>query len=62
MSYGGELGMSMPGDPAGMPGAAMPAWLGRSVNRRCTWSAGTCPSRTTPLTTAVWQERAFCGT
>ena len=54
-------GTSMPGDPIGIPGTAMPAIAGRSFSSRWTSAAGTCPSTTYPPTRAVWHERAACG-
>ena len=48
MSYGSlrPPGTSMPGEPIGIPGTAIPATCGRSLSSRRMTSAGTCPSTT----------------
>jgi hypothetical protein len=45
-SYGSLRGPSMPGEPIGMPGTAIPFTFGRSFRSLAMTSAGTCPSTT----------------
>src|SRR6478736_3095959 len=52
----------MPGDPAGMPGAASPAIFGCSLSSFLIRSAGTCPSMMYGPMTAVWHECSDSGT
>src|SRR5687768_1655742 len=56
------FGDSMPGEPIGMPGTAIPATFCFSFSSRFTSVAGTCPSTAYPSTTAVWHECAATGT
>lgn len=44
--WAGRPGTSMPGEPIGMPGTAMPLIFGRLASNRLTASSGTWPSIT----------------
>ncbi len=54
--------LSIPGDPTGIPGTAKPMASGRVSSNRRTATAGTCPSRTYPLASAVWHAARSSGT
>ena len=56
------MGPSIPGEPMGIPGTAIPATWGRSDSIRFTCSAGTWPSTTYPSTSAVWHDALDTGT
>ena len=55
-------GTSIPGEPAGIPGAAMPRILGRVWSSLVMSATGTWPSIRWPSTVPVWQERSAVGT
>ena len=56
-------GISMPGDPNGIPATARPLTpLGRVASARFMSAMGTCPSNVMPSITAVWQDARSAGT